>query len=134
MQLRRRNSGHSCRNQMRHLGLGGRSGGTLAVDFGDGRSAGSSSAPEQGLHQLIINCTGRKNDPGCAIGHSAMGRVSTRTQWLIVAACVVLCPVFVLLTPCLLGWPLLRRLWPRPKVAPGSVLAPARRAGAAPLG
>jgi hypothetical protein len=67
-------------------------------------------------------------------GHRAMGRVSIWTQWLIVAAGVVLCPVFVLLTVWMIGWLLIRRLWPGPEVAPGSAPAPGRFAGAAPPG
>jgi hypothetical protein len=38
-----------------------------------------------------------------------MGRVSIWAQWLIIAAGVVLCPVFVLLVACLIGWPFFRR-------------------------
>jgi hypothetical protein len=52
--------------------------------------------------------------------HRAIGRVSIWTQWLIVAADVVLCPVFVLLTAWMIGWLLIRRLWPSPEVASGS--------------
>ena len=53
-------------------------------------------------------------------GPYAMGRVSIRAQWLIVAAGVVLCPVFGLLTACLIGWLVVLRLWTRPEIAPGS--------------
>jgi len=49
-----------------------------------------------------------------------MGKVSIGTQWLIVSAGVVLCPVFVLLTIGLIGWLLFRRLWPRPETGSGS--------------
>jgi hypothetical protein len=40
------------------------------------------------------------------LGHHVLGRVSIWTQWLIVAAAVVLLPVFVLFTGCLLGFSL----------------------------
>ena len=54
-------------------------------------------------------------------GHHSMGTVSISTQWLIVAAGVVLCPVFGLLTACLIGWLVVLRLWTRPEIAPGSL-------------
>jgi hypothetical protein len=52
-----------------------------------------------------------------------MGRVSIGSQWLIVAAGVVLCPVFVLFAACLAGWLLLRRLWRYPEPPSGSPYA-----------
>jgi hypothetical protein len=47
-----------------------------------------------------------------------MGTVSIGAQWLIVGAITVLCPVLVLISACLVGRLLFRRLWPRPKAAP----------------
>ena len=42
-----------------------------------------------------------------------MGKVSIWAQWLMVAAGVLLSPVFVLLFTWFIGWPRLHRLWPR---------------------
>jgi hypothetical protein len=44
-----------------------------------------------------------------------MGRVSIWTQWLIVAAGLVLFPLFMLLATCLIGWFRLRPFW-RPRL------------------
>ena len=60
-------------------------------------------------------------------GHQPMGRVSIGAQWLIVATGVLLCPIFVLLLPCLIGWLLFRRLWRRPEADSGSAHAPIGR-------
>ena len=63
---------------------------------------------------------------GISRGHTnhAMGTVSIGTQWLIVAAGIVLCPVFVLLTAYLTGWLLFRQLWARPAAIPCSADMP----------
>ena len=53
-------------------------------------------------------------------GHQPMGKVSIGAQWLIVAAVVLLCPIFVLPIPCLVGWLLFRRLWRPPEAGSGS--------------
>lgn len=42
-----------------------------------------------------------------------MGTVPIWKQWLMVAASVLLSPVFVLFLGWFIGWPLIRRLWPR---------------------
>jgi hypothetical protein len=67
-----------------------------------------------------------------------MGRVSIREQWLIVGAGAVLCPAFVLLTVCVLGWLRFRRLWPAWRHRPGLPMRPVSqllegRPGAEPL-
>jgi hypothetical protein len=79
--------------------------------------AGQFLAP--GLGQHIVNPRVRNIAQVVRLGHHAMGRVSIWAQWTIIAAGVVLCPVFVLLVTCLIGWSLFRRSWPRPEVAPG---------------
>ena len=43
-----------------------------------------------------------------------MARVPILTQGLIIGAGVLLCPLLVLLVPCVLGWLLLRQLRVRP--------------------
>jgi hypothetical protein len=53
-----------------------------------------------------------------------MGRVSTKGQWLIIAAGVLFSPVFVLLMAFVIGWSLLRKLWRRPETAPQTRNAP----------
>jgi hypothetical protein len=57
-------------------------------------------------------------------GGHAIGKVSNWAQWLIIAAGVLLSPVFVLLLPSFIGWSLLRRLWRRRDVAPEPAPAP----------
>jgi hypothetical protein len=69
-------------------------------------------APDLGQH--IVNPRVRKLAQVVRHEHHAMGRVSIWTQWLIIAAGAVLCPVFVLLTACLIGWLLVRKLRPPP--------------------
>ena len=54
-----------------------------------------------------------------------MGKVPIWAQWLGVAAGVLLSSAFVVFLGWFIGWSHVRRLWRRPKVAPG----PARRAG-----
>ena len=61
------------------------------------------------------------------LGQLAMAKVSIWTQGLGGAIGVLFSSAFVVLLAWFIGWSLLRRLWPRRKVAPGS----ARRAGAA---
>jgi hypothetical protein len=53
-----------------------------------------------------------------------MGRVSTRGQWLIVAAGVLLSPAFVLLTAYVIGWSLLRKFRRRPEAVTRTRAAP----------
>ena len=67
--------------------------------------AGPPVNPERKLVQVVRH------------GPYAMGRVSIRAQWLIIAADVLLSPVFVFLMACLIGWLLFRRLWLRQEVA-----------------
>jgi uncharacterized membrane protein len=47
-----------------------------------------------------------------------MGKVSIWAQWLIIAAAILLSPLFVLFLAWLIGWPCIRRLWPRREMAP----------------
>jgi len=51
-------------------------------------------------------------------GRHAMGGVSIWAKWLVVTAGLVLFPVVVLLLACLIGWSLVRPLWPRREVTP----------------
>jgi hypothetical protein len=49
----------------------------------------------------------------------AMGKVSIRAQWLMVAAGVLLSLVVAIFIAWFIGWPRIRRLWPRRVVGPG---------------
>jgi membrane protein DedA with SNARE-associated domain len=46
-------------------------------------------------------------------GWHTMGKVSIWAQWLMIATGVLLSPVLVLFLGWLIGWPRIRRLWPR---------------------